>query len=89
MTKDITSLSQSLRSIDSSLRSLVVLEEKTNQILKELQNANEKTTEIEKRLLEIEKELPQFRMTSKYALAAVVAIVGAVGAALLKLIGLK
>lgn len=98
--RELSEMRQAFKSIDESLKRIVILDERMAQLLIESQTQKaefkELTEKIDKiedriseRILHLEKEIPGIRLVTKYVIVGAVGIIAAVGAAILKTVGLK
>lgn len=89
MEQEWAEIKKALFSMNESLQKLVILDERVVTLLKEREEQKKDIREILDRLNQIEKDLTQSKLVSKYVIVGAVAVLGAVGTAILKLIGLK
>jgi tRNA G37 N-methylase Trm5 len=89
MEEEWAEIKKALFSMNESLQKLVILDERVVTLLKEREEQKKDIREILDRLNQIEKDLTQSKLVSKYVIIGAVAVLSAVGTAILKLVGLK
>jgi ElaB/YqjD/DUF883 family membrane-anchored ribosome-binding protein len=86
LSTDMTSVMTNMTQLTAGMTALIRIEERQQQIVERLSDGTEKMKQLDDRVRDVELAMPQLVETRKWVIGGVLAGVGMIGAALLKLV---